>query len=199
MEQYQSGGVQQNMGGQFVQPNFQPYSQNMQNNYPQQPQGYPQPQMYSGQMQQSGMNPQFIQPNMQQPYLQNIQQPYSQNIQQPLYFDYRFSDHFALSPNIDYVFRHNGTDAFIFNLDARFPFRVAPRFDVYPLIGVDYASWAYHSHNDSSDRLNHLGFNFGAGCDYFCTPSLKLTFQGKYNAIKDVDSAYFWLGIGYVF
>ncbi len=116
-----------------------------------------------------------------------------------LYFDYRFSDHFALSPNIDYVFRHNGTDAFIFNLDARFPFRVAPRFDVYPLIGVDYASWAYHSHNDSSDRLNHLGFNFGAGCDYFCTPSLKLTFQGKYNAIKDVDSAYFWLGIGYVF
>lgn len=83
MEQYQSGGVQQNMGGQFVQPNFQPYSQNMQNNYPQQPQGYPQPQMYSGQMQQGGMNPQFIQPNMQQPYSQNIQQqpPYSQNMQ----------------------------------------------------------------------------------------------------------------------
>ncbi|MDE6092466.1 MAG: hypothetical protein K2G14_05155 [Ruminococcus sp.] len=82
MEQYQSGGVQQNMDGQFVHPNFQPYSQNMQNNYPQQPQGYPQPQMYSGQMQQGGMNPQFIQPNMQQPYSQNIQQqPYSQNMQ----------------------------------------------------------------------------------------------------------------------
>lgn len=116
-----------------------------------------------------------------------------------LYFDYRFSNHFALSPNIDYVFRHDGTDAFIFNIDARFPFRVAPRFDVYPLVGIDYASWAYHHDNDSSERLNHLGFNFGAGCDYMCTSSLKLTFQAKYNAIKNVDSAYFWLGIGYVF
>ncbi|MDE5771235.1 MAG: hypothetical protein K2I06_06345 [Ruminococcus sp.] len=76
MEQNHYNSVQQNMNGQFVQPNIQPYSQNMQNNYPQQQQAYP------NQIQQGGMNPQFIQPNMQQPYSHNIQpQPYPQNVQ----------------------------------------------------------------------------------------------------------------------
>ncbi|MDE7138912.1 MAG: hypothetical protein K2O29_10755 [Ruminococcus sp.] len=80
MEQYPSNSVQQNMNGQFIQPDVQPYSQPMQN-YAQQSQGYPQQNMYSNQVQQGVMNPQFIQPNMQQ-YSNNIQpQPYPQNMQ----------------------------------------------------------------------------------------------------------------------
>lgn len=77
MEQPAPNNVQQSMNGQFIQPDVQPYSQPVQN-YPSQ--GYPQ--MYPNQVQQGGMNPQFIQPNMQQPYSNNIQpQPYPQNMQ----------------------------------------------------------------------------------------------------------------------
>ena len=38
-----------------------------------------------------------------------------------LYLSYRFSEHFRMSPKIDYAFRHNGTDAFSFNFDTEMP------------------------------------------------------------------------------
>lgn len=113
-------------------------------------------------------------------------------------FDYRFAKHVALTPNVEYVFRNEHRDAFLFNIDCRFPFAVTSRFEIYPFAGINFASWAYHWDGDSA-RSNHIGFNFGAGCDYYCTSSLKLMFQAKYNAIKDVDSGYFSLGLGYVF
>ncbi|MDE6377724.1 MAG: hypothetical protein K2K72_03160, partial [Duncaniella sp.] len=38
-----------------------------------------------------------------------------------LEFSYAFSPHFVLSPNIDYVFRNNNLDGFLFNIDYNGP------------------------------------------------------------------------------
>lgn len=120
------------------------------------------------------------------------------------YFQYAFSSHFRLSPNIDYVFRHEGSDAFIFGLTAQFPIGITgSRFDMYPLAGVSYSIWNYQSHGEASDdvstRVNRFGLDFGMGVEYKFASALKIFAQGKFNLVKDYNSGIFVVGIGYVF
>ncbi len=120
-------------------------------------------------------------------------------------FQYRFSDHFRLSPNIDYYFRHNGVDGLSFDVNAHFPLSIAKngRFNCYPLAGVNFTSWDYHfiddNNDDISNRETRLGLNVGAGLEYYATPTLKLSFEAKASILKQYSSGTFNLSIGYVF
>lgn len=123
-----------------------------------------------------------------------------------LYFQYRFSRHFRLTPSIDYYFRHHGVDAFSFSIDAQAPFSIAPsgKFNVYPLLGLNFTSWNMHNivseeGDDSTQRKNRMGLNAGAGVEYYVTPTLKLAAEGRYNWIHNYDGGIFTLSIGYVF
>lgn len=122
-----------------------------------------------------------------------------------LFFQYRFSEHFGVSPNVDYYFRHEGTDALSVNINAHAPFRLsgAGKFAVYPLGGVNYTSWNYHddnaAHNDASSRVSRLGLNLGGGLEFKASPTLKLSFEAKSTLIKEYSSGTFTLSIGYVF
>lgn len=44
-----------------------------------------------------------------------------------LYMTYRFSGLFRLAPSADYVFRHDGSDAFSVNLDTHYTFNLGIR------------------------------------------------------------------------
>ena len=123
-----------------------------------------------------------------------------------MYFQYAFSRHFRLSPDVDYSFRHNGNDALSINLNAHVPFGLsADRFAIYPLAGLNYTSWNIHEikdiedNNDAKNRVDRLGMNVGAGIEYYAKPSLKLAFEGKYRWTKDYDSGVFNVSIGYIF
>ena len=125
-----------------------------------------------------------------------------------LYFSYRFSEHFRLSPKVDYAFRHNGTDAFSFNFDAEVPVALNQTSSVifYPIGGLNYSTFSTHSQIvdeettlDSSERSNHFGLNLGAGIEYRPTPTLRLAFESKCQLIKQNTGGWFTLSLGYIF
>ena len=82
-----------------------------------------------------------------------------------VFFQYSFSRHFRLAPSADYVFRHRGIDGLHVNLDCHFPIGVGSgRFDVYPLVGLNFMSMYDHSiveTEDVSSRRTRLGLNIG--------------------------------------
>lgn len=120
-----------------------------------------------------------------------------------VFFQYSFYRHFRLAPSADYVFRHRGIDGLHVNLDCHFPIGVGSgRFDVYPLVGLNFMSMYDHSiveTEDVSSRRTRLGLNIGGGCEFYCTSSLKIFAEGKFNWVKDFNSGVFTVGIGYVF
>lgn len=123
-----------------------------------------------------------------------------------LYFQYSFSDHFRIAPDIDYSFRNNGTDAISLNLNAHVPFRFeSEKVALYPLAGLNYTSWNIHKrieiedNDDAKSRIDRLGLNIGGGVEYYVKPTLKLGFEGKYRWTRDYNSGVLNLSIGYVF
>lgn len=128
-----------------------------------------------------------------------------------LYFSYRFTDHFRLSPKVDYAFRHDGIDAFSFNLDAEIPISLNPatnRVNFYPIAGFNYTTATSHvatedilsrSADDASQRTNRLGLNLGAGIEFFASPTLRLAFEAKGQIVKQQSGAWLTASIGYVF
>lgn len=124
-----------------------------------------------------------------------------------LYFQYAFSDHFRLSPEAGYIFRHNDLDAFVVDINGHVPFNfTGEKVAFYPLAGLNYSSWSrYYHHNemmetdDVSTRTSRFGLNVGAGFDMRCTETLKLTLEAKYTLMKTYSTAAITVGIGYVF
>lgn len=122
-----------------------------------------------------------------------------------LYFTYAFSSRFRLAPDMDYSFRHNGSDAFSINLNAHVPVTdPLARFTFYPLAGINYTSWNLHDistgdYDDVSTRTDRLGINIGAGASYAVTPTLRLGFESKFRWLRNYNSGVFTMSIGYVF
>lgn len=122
-----------------------------------------------------------------------------------LFFQYRFSDHFGIAPNVDYYFRYNNADALSLNVNTHFPISLTQtgKVSFYPLAGLNYTSWNYH-HNqiesdDVSSRISRLGLNAGAGVEFRATPTLKLSAEAKATLIKQYSSGSFTVSIGYIF
>lgn len=125
-----------------------------------------------------------------------------------LYFSYRFTDHFRLSPKLDYAFPHHDTDAFSFDIDFETPFALSPtnKVNFYPIAGLNYSTFSYHvkpgeddNSDDTSQRKNDFGLSFGAGLEYFPTSSLRLSIEGKGILIKRYSGGWFNVSIGYIF
>lgn len=122
-----------------------------------------------------------------------------------VFFQYRFSSHVGIAPNVDYYFRHNNADALSMNVNMHFPFStsITGRTAFYPLAGLNYTSWNYHPDasmtDDVSTRVSRMGINLGGGFEYYATPTLKLSVECKATLIKQYSSGTFNLSIGYVF
>lgn len=126
-------------------------------------------------------------------------------------FSYRFNRLLRLSPEVTYVFRHDGLDALRFDLDMQFVFPVAQgKCDVFPYAGVDYSSWNYHAPdidhsdataggNDVSTRLSRIGLNLGAGCGINLSGSLRLSVTAGYTFIQYFHGVDICAGIHYRF
>lgn len=124
-----------------------------------------------------------------------------------IYFQYRFSEHIRIAPDIDYVFKHNNVDAFAFDCNMHFPFALGTSgINLYPIGGISYSCWNIrhispdlNNTDDVTTRSNKFGLNAGGGLEWYATPTLKVSAEGKYRWIDDFDSGVFSLSIGYIF
>lgn len=121
-----------------------------------------------------------------------------------LEFSVATAEHVRLSPEVSIVFRHKNRDGLGIGFNVDFPFEVAPRFVVYPLVGAQYMSWGLHDEDpetakDVTTHANRFGGNAGAGIEYYCTPSLKLNLEGRYTLLSAYSTAVVNLGISFVF
>ena len=132
-----------------------------------------------------------------------------------LFFQYSFSRHFRLSPELGIVFRHKDRDALTFDLNAHVPFGFENgKVALYPLAGLAFSSWGVHDmepvdeenkdrstpgENDVTTHVTRLGANVGGGVELRCTSALKLSLEAKYVLVKDYSGAVITMGISYVF
>ena len=123
-----------------------------------------------------------------------------------LVFQYTFSQHLRIAPEVGYVFRHKNQDAFLADINFHVPFGLldTDKVALYPLAGLAFNSWALHGHDsvedvDVTSHVNRFGLNLGAGFDLRCSSTLKLNLEAKYTLVKSYSSAYITLGISYVF
>lgn len=118
---------------------------------------------------------------------------YNESASTGLEFTYRFSRLFRLAPSIDYVVRHNDTDALLVAVNAQFlvPFS-SDRMAFYPFIGPKYSSWTLHPGaegmaNDVSLRRSRLGLDVGAGLEANITPLFRIGISAGYTFVKYFD------------
>lgn len=112
-----------------------------------------------------------------------------------IYFQYSFSDHIRIAPELGYVFKHKGLSSYEGSVDMQFPFRISKGFHLYPLAGVTFNNW----NREEMNNISRIGADFGGGADLYITSNLKLSIQGKYSIMKTCGSGYFDLGFGYIF
>lgn len=124
-----------------------------------------------------------------------------------LVFQYAFSNHFRLAPELGYIFRHKDMDAFTFDINAHVPFGfTGEKAAFYPLAGLNYSSWSRHfrpedfiDNNDVSTRTARFGLNLGAGFDLRCSETMKLSLEAKYSLVKGFTTLVVTAGISFVF
>lgn len=133
-----------------------------------------------------------------------------------VHFTYGLNSWLRISPSASYIFKHEGIDAFTINADCHFAFRAASSpLTFYPIAGLGYWSWNNSTQYDESVPLNELPpdeesddvssrstqfcINMGGGMQWSVTPTLTLTFEGKYALMRHNPTAVFSLGIGYRF
>lgn len=124
-----------------------------------------------------------------------------------LEFEYCFSRHVRLAPDVDIYFRNRDMDALAVNVNVDFPIAMAAGWNFYPLAGIGFTSWGHHSksvgeNNTTKDVTTHtncFGLNAGAGVEFYAMPSLKVSLEGQYNLMHHYPTATVQAGISYVF
>ena len=112
-----------------------------------------------------------------------------------IYFQFTPVNHLRLSPEIGYIYRHEGMSAVNFALDVQSPFKVSRGVAVYPLAGFVFYRWV----RKDGDNFSRAGVNLGGGLDFYFTNFFKVGVQAKYSFLKDTDGVFVGLGLGYIF
>lgn len=121
-----------------------------------------------------------------------------------LVFQYAFSQHVRIAPQLGVVFRHEDMDALVVDVDMHFPFAVSGKANFYPIAGLGFNSWSLHglnrdNHEDVTSHTNCLGLNAGAGFEFRPQASLKLSLEARYTLIRHYPNAQVTAGIAYIF
>lgn len=130
----------------------------------------------------------------------------NQSAEAGLFFQYSFSNHFRLAPEVNVAFRNQNMDAFLVDINCHFPLAKSGMAEFYPLAGVNYSSWSRHlsydeqiESKDVSRRTTHFGINWGGGMDLKLTSTLKLKIEAEYSMVKANSAFRATVGIGYSF
>lgn len=123
-----------------------------------------------------------------------------------LFFQYGFSNHFRVSPEVGCVLRHHNVDAFTVDLNTHYPLTIkgVSKAQLYPLLGINFSSWTRHNvvdidGSDVTSRKLKWGVNMGAGFQFMASSSMKIKIEAKYLLISKYSSLVVSAGIGYCF
>ena len=124
-----------------------------------------------------------------------------------LVFQYSFSRHLRVAPEIGCVFKHKNMDAFTIDFNFHTPFTfTGEKAALYPLAGLNYSSWNHtmprelvDEIDDITTRTSRFGLNLGAGFELRCSRTLKLGIEAKYTLIKSYSGASLAAMVCYVF
>lgn len=121
-----------------------------------------------------------------------------------LFYQYGLSDVVRISPELGFVVRHEGYDAFTADVNVHFPLPLnQSKMELYPLTGLNFSSWTWHQDldgiKDVSTRSNRLGINFGAGWQLRASETIKVKIEAKYLLTSRFSTFVLGAGIGYVF
>ena len=124
-----------------------------------------------------------------------------------LVFQYSFSHHLRVAPEIGCVFKHKNMDAFTIDFNFHTPFTfTGEKAALYPLAGLNYSSWnrtmpraLVDETDDITTRTSRFGLNLGAGFELRCSRTLKLGIEAKYTLIKSYSGASVAAMVCYVF
>ena len=124
-----------------------------------------------------------------------------------LVFQYSFSRHLRVAPEIGCVFKHKNMDAFTIDFNFHTPFTfTGEKAALYPLAGLNYSSWnrtmpreLVDEIDDITTRTSRFGLNLGAGFELRCSRTLKLGIEAKYTLIKSYSGASLAAMVCYVF
>ncbi len=112
--------------------------------------------------------------------------------------------------SFDNYFEIDDVSAWDLNANLHYLIPVAEKVTVYPLAGITYINVSSDGNGilgsignmigvDTSYSYDRFGANVGAGIEYNFNDSWKMSFETKYQIIKDVNQAVFSLGAAYKF
>ena len=123
-----------------------------------------------------------------------------------LVFEYSFSRHFRIAPQLGVVVRHNDRDAFTAAVDTHYPIALgSEKIDFYPMVGLGFNSWTQHYKDELTEnvdvltRYNRLGLNVGGGFDFRPSKTLKVRLEYRYTLNDSFSHSEITAGIAYVF
>ena len=124
-----------------------------------------------------------------------------------LVFQYSFSRHLRVAPEIGCVFKHKNMDAFTIDFNFHTPFTfTGEKAALYPLAGLNYSSWnrtmpreLVDEIDDITTRTSRFGLNLGAGFELRCSRTLKLGIGAEDILIKSYSGASLAAMVCYVF
>lgn len=122
-----------------------------------------------------------------------------------LFYQYGLSNRLRISPELGFIVRHQGSDAFTADVNFHFPLRLdQSKLELYPLVGINYSSWNSHNRDldgidDVSTRRNRFGLNLGAGWQLRASETLKVRIEVKYVLTSHFSTFTLGAGVGYVF
>lgn len=130
----------------------------------------------------------------------------NQSAEAGLFFQYSFTDHFRLAPEVNLAFRNQNKDAFIVDVNCHVPLAQSGLAEFYPLAGLNYSSWSQHQtfyeqieSKDVSKRTTRFGLNLGGGMDLKINSTLKLKLEAIYTMVEANSAFRATVGIGYSF
>lgn len=105
-------------------------------------------------------------------------------------FQYEFMENIRGEVDADYWFKKDGFGLWDANVNFHYLFPVAEDIKVYPLLGLTIMGTHGLDENETA-----LGFNIGAGAEYYLQSNLKLSLDVKYqNAKKTKTVSYSYAG-----
>ena len=122
-----------------------------------------------------------------------------------LSFEYTLSSVVRIAPEIGVIFRNRDLGGLTVDVNTHFPLSFAAgKAAFYPLAGLNFTSWSLNgidpvTSDDVTTHRSRFGLNAGAGVEYFCKPSLKLSVECRYTLMQTYPTAFATAGISFVF
>ena len=72
-----------------------------------------------------------------------------------IYFQYRCGQLIRLAPDLQYVIKHDGVNAYQFNANVHFVINLGQKVNFYPLAGVTFQSWRFNAQEIGKETKNY--------------------------------------------